>query len=92
MSNDDELMPWAEIAKRVGMSRSGVRKAYARALDKLRIALICHNIDEDWLREYYHLRERAEALSQDNLSALLPPPVLAHDGDDPDTHTKLRRL
>ena len=67
------LMPWPEVGKRVGLSAKQARLEAKRALEKLRKVFSEEGMDEKYLRDLIHDREREEALRGEALAAIVLP-------------------
>ena len=64
-------MPWPEVGKRVGLSAKQARLEATRALQKLKRVFKDEGLDEDYLRDIAHTREREEALRGEALAAMV---------------------
>jgi len=64
------LMPWSEVARRIGISQKQARLEGARALQKLREACEEAGLDEEFIRGLAHDRESEESKHGDALAAL----------------------
>jgi len=72
-------MPWPEVGKRVGLSAKQARLEAKRALQKLKRIFKEEGLDEDYLRDIAHDREKEESLRAEALTARLSKPD--YDGD-----------
>lgn len=58
--DNTDLMPWAEIARRLRMPVAEVRAMYDRALAKLRAACEAEGLDAETVRLYLRDRDRED--------------------------------
>lgn len=78
MLETSDLMPWPEVARRLGVSTRTARRLCETALTKLRMALEADGVTEDVVAAYFRERDRTRVLNTANLAALLTdvePPV-----------------
>lgn len=64
------LMPWPEVAKRMGLSTRHVHRIARRALAKLHKEFQDAGLDEEYLVKLAHDREREEQEQHDALADL----------------------
>lgn len=65
------LMPWPEVAKHVGLSPRHTAKIGREAMQKLQRAFSQAGMDEDYLRDLAHDREKEDSLRGEALTAIV---------------------